>query len=542
MPWNPEFQGETPTLGWAALDWMISNLAAPDRGEYEPYTPTQEQAQFLLDWYSLDPVTGRRAYRRGVISRPKGWGKSPFLGAIALFEALGPAVPDGWDANGRPVGRPWADTRTPLVQIAAVSEDQTANAWAPMLEMCRMGPVLDNYPGLEPLESFIVLPRGRIEPVTASSNSREGARPIFSIFDQTESWYPSNGGVKLANTMRRNLGKTGGTSIEAPNAYVPGLDSVSEATFKYWESIKEGRSKEKGLYVSHREAPADTDLSDRDSLLAGLAYAYGDSADKAGGWVDLERLVAEIWDPSTTVEDARQFYLSQITHAADAWVSQMDLRAIADRDKVVEPGESITMGFDGSRKRTRGITDATALVGCRVSDGHLFTLGVWEQPEGYAGRDWEVPALEVDQAVRDAFKTYNVVGFRADPALWESYIAGWEADFGKKLKLKSTQTHPIERYVGGSMQATTWVRAIENLENAIFNREITYDGSSVLTRHFLNARRRQSTRGVQLAKAFPDSPRKIDATIAAILAYEGRHHAVAQGLSGRRKSRRVMRV
>ena len=541
MPFKPEYEGEVPTLGWIALDWMIDNLAAPDRGEYEPYQPTPEQAQFLLDWYSLDPITGRRRYRRGMISRPKGWGKSPFLGAIALLEGLGDIVPDGWDSDGRPVGRPWSSLRTPLVQIAAVSDDQTANAWIPMLEMARMGPVLDNYAGIDPMESFIAMPRGRIEPVTASANSREGGKPIFAIFDQTESWYPSNGGVKLAAAMRRNLGKTNGTSLEAPNAYVPGLDSVSEQTFKFYEAIKEGRTKDEGLYVNHREAPSDTDISDRDSLLKGLAYAYGDSAAVNGGWVDLERLVGEIWDPATRVEDARQFYLSQITQAADAWVAQSDLRAIADRDTVVEDGEAITLGFDGSRKRTRGITDATALVGCRVRDGHLFLVGCWEQPEGHEGKDWEVPTLEVDQLVRDTFKKYHVVGFRADPALWESYVAGWESSFGKKLKIKVNEKHPIERFVGGNSQMVTWVRAIENLENAIFNREISYDGSSILTRHFLNARRRQTTRGMQLAKAFPESPHKIDATVAAILAYEGRHHAHAQGLTGRKKSKRIVR-
>jgi len=59
------------------------------------------------------------------------------------------------------VGRPWSTVRTPLVQIAAVSETQTKNTWAPLLEMLQ-GPVLDEYSGLEPLDTFVNLPRGRI--------------------------------------------------------------------------------------------------------------------------------------------------------------------------------------------------------------------------------------------------------------------------------------------------------------------------------------------------------------------------------------------
>lgn len=74
MPWKPSRPGEVPTLGWGVLDWCMEFLAAPDKSEYVPFTPTAEQATFILNWYALDPVTGRRQYRRGVISRPKGWG------------------------------------------------------------------------------------------------------------------------------------------------------------------------------------------------------------------------------------------------------------------------------------------------------------------------------------------------------------------------------------------------------------------------------------------------------------------------------------
>jgi hypothetical protein len=50
-------------------------------------------------------------------------------------------VPDGWDAAGQPVGKPWSTMLTPLVHIAAVSEEQTNNTWQPLLEMLREGPV-----------------------------------------------------------------------------------------------------------------------------------------------------------------------------------------------------------------------------------------------------------------------------------------------------------------------------------------------------------------------------------------------------------------
>jgi hypothetical protein len=49
--------------------------------------------------------------------------------------------------------KPWSDLRTPWVQFMAVSEEQTQNAWAPLLEMLRDGPACDEFPGLEPLDT-----------------------------------------------------------------------------------------------------------------------------------------------------------------------------------------------------------------------------------------------------------------------------------------------------------------------------------------------------------------------------------------------------
>jgi hypothetical protein len=523
-----ELPGEVPTLGWYVIDWMSSNLATPDLPEYEPLRLTPEQAQFVLNFYAIDPRSGRRRIRRAVYSRPKGSGKSPFLAGIAAVEGLADVVPDGWDAHGQPVGKPWTDLRTPLVQLAAVSEDQTKNSWTPLLEMLRDGPVVDNYPGLEVFDSFVNLPRGRIEFVTSSATSREGNRPVFSVLDQTEEWKPSNGGVKLAATIRRNLGKTGGSSIEAPNAFEPGAGSVAEHSAEYASKITEGRARDEGLLWDHREAPPDTDMSDRDSLLAGLLYAYGDSAADNGGWVDLDRIVAEVWDPDTDPQDARRFYLNQVTHATDAWLSQPEWAACAAPDKVVGDGEAVTLGFDGSKGRTRGVADSTGIVGCRVSDGHLFEVGVWEEPPGPAGDGWRVPALEVDAAVRNAFRRWRVIGFFGDPSRWEGYFAQWEAEFSRACSVKAGREHPFEWWMT-SGRLTTVVRALEQIHSAIVNRELTHDGSYALTRHMLNARRRPTRAGLTIAKEHPDSPRKIDLAVAATAAWEARLAAVAAG-------------
>ncbi len=539
MPWRgAEYEGELPTLGWYVLDWMIEHLAQPGLDEYAPFTPTMEQAEFLCRYYELHPYTGKRLIRRGVLSRSRGWGKSPFLSAIALAEACADVVADGFDAYGEPVGRPWSSIRTPLIQLAAVSEQQTENSWLPLLEMARGGSLASDY-GVEALDTVVYLPRGKIEPITSSAASAKGNPICFAILDQTEEWKEGNGGVRLAKTMRFNAGKLGGSLIETPNAFTPGEGSVAEQSAADYQAILDGRSRGTGILVDHREAPGDTDLDDEQSLIAGLRYAYGCSSNHpdgcvlhsppcAPGWSPIERLTADFYDTSNDVQDLRADYLNQITHAADSWLSEPEMRAVSDLGKEVEDGERITLGFDGSRKRNRGVTDATALIGCRLSDGHVFTIRVWEAP--LKSKDWQVPVVEVLAEVAEVFEKYDVVGFYADPAKWESHVADWEAAFGPRLKVQATRNHPIEWWMTGG-RSTLIVRALEKFHTAVVEGELTYDGSSVLTRHALNARRRKTRSGIQIMKEHPDSANKIDAIIAAVLAWQCRLDAIAAGLA-----------
>jgi hypothetical protein len=153
---------------------------------------------------------------------------------------------------------------------------------------------------------------------------------------------------------------------------------------------------------------------------------------------------------------------------------------------------------------------------------------VWEQPTGPAGAEWEVPHAEVDAVVRATFARYNVVGFFADPARWESYVAAWEASFHRQLKVKASGQHPIEWWMTGSMARRT-VQALEQFESAVVDGDLSHDGSSALTRHVLNARRRPTRSGMQIMKDHPDSARKIDAAVAAVAAWSCRLLALSKG-------------
>lgn len=545
MPWKPDVPGEIPTLGYVAIEWMKEYLAAPDCPDYEPFVPYLEQEDFLLQWYALWP-DGRRRFHRGVFGRPRGHGKSPFLAAISCLEALGPIKFDGWDANGKPVGRPWSTVRTPLVQITAVDEKQTANTWSPLLEMLREeAPIHAEY-SLTPMETFVALPnRGRIECRTASARSIKGARAHFAVLDQTEEWVPSNGGPRLARTMRVNAAKVGGTTLESPNAYTPGESSVAEASAKYWDDIKRGRAKSDGLLYNHREAPPETDFDDDLSLIAGLRVAYGDSSGHPDGCVihdppcppghvDLGRLLETIHDPTQEEEDSRTDFLNQITESADSWLSELDIKRCRDRiGLTLDPDDEIVLGFDGSRGRVKGKPDATALVGVRVSDGFTWECKVWEAKLNE--KDWQPPVLEVDAEVQLWFDRCRVIGFYADPSGWTEWVSKWEARYMRKLKVKATAKHPISLWPRGKAQSV--YDAVKAAREAITGGEMVHDGSPGLCRHLLNAKKRETPRGYLLYKAYPMSPDKIDAAYAFVLAWKARTDALSQGFGKTRAER-----
>jgi phage terminase large subunit-like protein len=526
------------SLGWLAI-WWIETFCVHGPGDVQgqPVVLDDEFAGFILDVYALD-AEGRRNYDSAFISRAKGRAKSELAGFIVLFEAFGPCRFGGFATGnetytlhdftyeyqaGEPLG---VEVVAPVIRCLATEEGQAGNTYDNVYFNLSEGPLAEGLPRDAAGLTRIFIPGGgEIIPSTASNSSKDGGKESFVVFDETH-LYLLPQLKRMYQTVRRNLAKRKAAepwSLETSTMYMPGENSVAEETHNLAKAIAEGKTKRQRLLFDHREANPDIDLTNEAEVRAGLVEAYGPFAEI----MDLDRIISEIYDPRNDPQDSRRYYFNQPTSSKDAWLSAPEWNACTSVQEVAKNDE-ITLGFDGSRKRSRGVADATALVGCRVSDGYLFEIKVWEQPDGPAGEDWEVPTADVDYEVRKAFESYNVVGMFADPARWESYVAQWESDFGKKLKVKSTSAHPIEWWMTGNRSYLV-VRALEQFHAAVVDKELIHDGSRALTRHILNARRRVGRSGMSIAKEHPDSKNKIDAAIAAVLAYQARLQALSKG-------------
>lgn len=361
-------------------------------------------------------------------------------------------------------------------------------------------------------EIIYVRGAGRIEAVTSSPRALEGGRPSFCLMNETQHWIDANQGIEMARAVTRNLGKSrdgAARSLAIQNAHVPGEGSVAEMDYDAWQAISTGRSAA-ALYYDATEAPTSTDLSDRESLRAGLIAARGDSM-----WLDIDRLVEEILDPTTPVEMSRRFYLNQVVAASDALLAPVEWDRLAVPEERLRPGDTIVLGFDGGKT-----DDNTALIAMRVEDRLIQPIGIWAAPDGPAGRDWEVDRPVVDGVVRNALEQYDVVAFFADVALWESYIDAWSIDYRDQLAVKASTRSAIGWDMRGGKRDLTL--ANEALLASILDERVKVTTGTPLDRlfrtHVLNARRRLNSFGLSFGKEHRESARKVDGWAALLLA------------------------
>ena len=508
------------TLGWQVINWMAKYLKQPNGPHAgEPFLPTMEQARFLLWWFALDEK-GRFAYRKGVLRRLKGWGKDPLAAALSLAELCGPVVFSRWDENGEPIG---TARSAAWVQVVAVSQDQTRNTFTLFPAMA--SEALRKRYELQINKTIIYAKGGgMIEAITASPLAMEGKRPTFVIKNETQWWLENNNGHEMANVIQGNVDKAsfGGCRVlSICNAHRPGENSDAEQDWDAYQDVLAGNAVDTGLLYDALEAPADTPVSEiaeaaedpelYDQLLGqlrkGLEIARGDAV-----WLDIDTLIKSILDVKNDVTESRRKFLNQINAREDSWIAPAEWDRCFDPDlRPLEYGDAITLGFDGSKGG-----DWTALVACRVEDGAIFPIKVWN-PERYGG---QIPREQVNATVEHTFAHYDVRAMRADVREFEAYIDQWGVKFGKKLKIKATPKHPVAFDMRGNQKVFTL--DCERFEDAVLEGEVKHNGSAVLRQHILNAHRRPNNYGIAISKASKDSPRKIDAAVCAVLAYGAR--------------------
>lgn len=360
---------------------------------------------------------------------------------------------------------------------------------------------------------------GRAQMVFAASSFRavEGKRPTFSLLGETQHWLQSNKGVALFETLEGNLTKSPNGQarmLSITNAYMPGEDSVAERQRQAWQDQEEfdriypGQRVGATIYYDSLEADPATP-TDPNTVLEVAAQIRGDSV-----WLDPESIVGSFMNRAIPISRSRRMFYNQVVAKEDALFSEAEWDAckLLDRDLLeLVPGTEIVLGFDGGKT-----DDATALVAKRLSDGCIFPVMVWERPPKEIEPNWEINREEVDAYVHYCFRTFKPLAFYADVALWESYIDSWNEAYRDRLLIKAHAKSPIGWDMRGGQAKITY--ANEALMDSVFTGKFLHNGNKILRRHALNARRHQNRWGTTFRKESRESPLKVDAYAATLLA------------------------
>lgn len=506
MPWHGgQHEGDFPSLGWDLIDLAESTLRVPSGPMTgQPLTLEDWQAELVVRFYALNPRSGRFVYERAFLEAVKGSGKSPLGAVLAFGELVGPVVFDGWDANGEPVGRP---RPAPLIQFAAVAEDQTENCYGAFRQMLGDSPAIAEFGiDLGLTRVYLTGRPGKAEPVTAAAGTREGQPVTFFVADEPWLWTPQNGGKKLAATLRRNAVKMRGRWAELTNAFEPGVGSVAEETAKAAE-------KDRSILVVRWEAPPVEDVRDEGQLRPAICKVY-----EPCPWVDVDSVVSYCLAPDTDPIEVRRFFLNHRVAAEARMVPEDVLQARIMPAEELPEGTAIAVGFDGSERR-----DATSIIGVRMDTGRAFVLGHWER-QLHHPREWEVPRHEVVATLEAVFDRWTVARFKFDPSKWRDEMSLLAQAHGKDV----VDRFPIA-------QTSVVDMAIESVQEGFRAGTLTVDGgddSAALVAHLQAAmltylQTRGSRRLRNLAK--PDDGRKIDAAAALVYAWQAKTEAQERG-------------
>ncbi|MFI1197710.1 hypothetical protein ACH4T9_31240 [Micromonospora sp. NPDC020750] len=325
-----------------ALDWIPQHCVIPDKFRRgQPFDLYDYQLEYLsafylvkatTRWVPADPILGPAfVYRRGLLVDPQKKGKSPLSAAHICLEGVGPALFGGWAGKddgyacvdhgcgcgweypyqpGEPMGMTWP---TPLIQITALSEEQTENVYDALRPMIELGPLSDVIPKTG--EEFIRLPGGgRIDTVTSSAQSRLGQRVTFVPQDEVGLWTKSNRMAKVADTQYRGLAGMGGRASLTTNAWDPAEQSVGQQQFE---------SQATDVYRQFRQPPTNLSYRNKVERRRIHRFVYGETLRENGGHIDLDSIEAEAADMlERDPAQAERFFGNRLVYGQGSWLRE----------------------------------------------------------------------------------------------------------------------------------------------------------------------------------------------------------------------------
>ena len=332
--------------------------------------------------------------------------------------------------------------------------------------------------------------------LSAESYSKEGLNPHAVIADEVhampnrELWDV----MQLAQAARRDALMIGITTpgVKSDNT---GQDSIAYQLWQYGKRIASGEVDDPTFFMAAWGAPEDADIRDP-KVWQAANPGFGDLQDPEDFAAAVKR---------TPEAEFRTKRLGTWTSAQQAWLPHGEWDALPETEPPPD-GTPVVLGFDGSFSN-----DTTAIVGVTVEETpRVWLIGIWEkQPTDRD--DWRVDIAEVEAAILAACGRWQVVEVACDPFRW-----------ARSMEALAEAGVPITEYPSSS--PARMVPSTAKFYDAVTSGGLTHDHSPVLARHLDNCVIKTDFKGPRVVKEHRGSPRKIDAAVAAIIAFDRATH------------------
>lgn len=418
-------------------------------------------------------------HRVNLIGVPRKNGKSALASGIALWSLL--TGPKGGE-----------------VYSCAADKDQARIVFGEAKKMLEYEPELAEMAKI--YRDAIEIPStGSVYRVlSAEAFTKEGLSPTMVIFDELHA-QPTRelfDVMQLAQGARGDLATMFCITTAGQKADKSGQDSIAYGLYQYGQKVARGEVKDPSFFMAWWEAEADADYKEPQTW-KDANPGYGDINDIA----DFESTVLRTPEAEFRTKRCNQWVSSNLT-----WLPSGKWEEL-ESERVITADDELIIGFDGSFSG-----DTSVLVGCTVEkDGtlpHLFLIKAWEkQPDD--DNTWRVNITDVENEIVNFCQEHpKVREIACDPYRWQRTMAFLEEERGL----------PIVEFP--STSAARMVKATARFFDGVMEAKFTQSGDPLLARHLDNCALKIDNLGPRIVKENRNSNRKIDAAVAAVIAYE----------------------
>jgi phage terminase large subunit-like protein len=328
--------------------------------------------------------------------------------------------------------------------------------------------------------------------LSSEAFTKEGLSPSLVIYDELHA-APNR---ELFDVMQLGMGArreplllaitTAGVKADSS-----GQDSVAYALYQYGQKVSRGEVLDPSFFMAWWEAPVEANHRDPETWkLANPAYADLNSEE------DFISAVKRTPEAEFRTKRTNAWVSNQT-----AWLPNGTWDSCA-LDKELNEDTEIILGFDGSFSG-----DASVIVGVTLEEiPHVFLVKAWEKQVTDVD-DWRVDITDVENTILDFCGKHKVKEVACDPFRWQ-----------RSMQVLQEAGVPIVEWP--STSAMRMVPACSKFYDAVSEQKLTHDNNPLLARHLSNAVVKIDRLGPRIVKEHRGSPRKIDAAVASIIAFD----------------------